>query len=393
MSSTLNDATDTFLSHPCSAPTPALLDAIRDSAAAGDQMANLVPSHDLMLDEGLFHILVPRELGGAAGTPTDWFDAGLAIAAADPSAGWIMLQGAVQSAWIAVSADPSFASAFFARRQTIATSSAGQATAERNGDEYVVHNARWAYVSGSEGASHLGGMVRTTRPDGAPESRMVLVPAGDATIERSWDTHGLRGTGSHHVDLGDTLTVPATQTFTWPTLTITRPGPLATAARHTLWLISVSAAAVNLGAARQALDAAVASAQTKLHRFDTVPLIRQSPFVRAIAALEGQVELAEAGLRRLLDELWDQASAGERPTLVQRARLRLAAAHAVETGSQVVREAISLVGADALHRSHPLERLARDTEMLRNHVVVSPSTREQLGTVLLGTYEGPPAFV
>ena len=31
--------------------------------------------------------------------------------------------------------------------------------------------------------------------------------------------------------------------------------------------------------------------------------------------------------------------------------------------------------------------------MLRNHVVVSPSTREQLGTVLLGTYEGPEAFV
>jgi hypothetical protein len=26
-------------------------------------------------------------------------------------------------------------------------------------------------------------------------------------------------------------------------------------------------------------------------------------------------------------------------------------------------------------------------------VVVSPSTREQLGTVLLGTYEGPQAFV
>ena len=83
----------------------------------------------------------------------------------------------------------------------------------------------------------------------------------------------------------------------------------------------------------------------------------------------------------------------KQPTAAQRARLRLAAAHAVDTGSHVVREAISLVGADALHRSHPLERLARDAEMLRNHVVVSPSTREQLGTVLPGTYEGPPGLV
>ena len=150
-------------------------------------------------------------------------------------------------------------------------------------------------------------MVRTTRPDGAPETRMVLVPAAEATIERSWDTHGLRGTGSHHVDLGESMIVPATQTFTWPVLTIARPGTLATAAAHTLWMVSVSAAAVNLGAARRAIAEATRRPSTKLHRFDTVPVIHQSPFIRGIAELQGQVELAVAGLRRLLDELWDQA--------------------------------------------------------------------------------------
>ena len=393
MPSTMDAAPDTFLPPPDLPPTQELLDTIRDSAAAGDAAGDLVSAHDLMLDEGLFHILVPRELGGAGATATDWFDAGLAIAEADPSAGWIMLQGAVQAAWVAVGADPSFAAVFFSRRQTIATSSAGQATAERHGDELLVRDARWGYVSGSQGASYLGGMVRTTSHDGTPETRMVLVPATEATIERSWDTHGLRGTGSHHVELGEVVTVPAARTFTWPVLSVTRPSTLAIAARHALWMISVSAAAVNLGAARRALDAATTSAQTKLHRFDTVPLIRQSPFIRARADLDSQVELAVAGLRHLLDELWQQASAGDEPTLVQRARLRLAAAHAVDTGSRVVREATALVGADALHRSHPLERLARDTEMLRHHVVVSPSTREQLGTVLLGAYEGPAAFV
>jgi alkylation response protein AidB-like acyl-CoA dehydrogenase len=366
---------------------------IRDGAAASDDSGDLVASHDRMLDEGLFHILVPRDLGGAGGAAADWFDAGLTIAAADPAAGWIMLQGAVQCAWVAVSADPSFASSFFATRQTIATSSAGQATAERRGDAYLVSNARWGYVSGSQGAAFLGGMVRTTGADGAPEARMILVPASDARIERTWDTHGLRGTGSHHVDLGDSLLVPAAHTFTWPVLTIARPSTLATATRHALWMVSTAAAAVNLGAARRALDEAIATAQTKQHRFDTVPLVRQPTFIRGLADLEGHVELAGAGLRRLLDELWQGAAAGAQPTARQRARLRLAAAHAVDTGSHVVRQAISLVGADALHRAHPLERLARDAEMLRNHVVVSPSTREQLGAVVLGSYEGPEGFV
>ena len=370
-----------------------LLQAIRDTAAAADQSGDLVGSHDQMVDGGLLHILVPRELGGAGGSVVDWFDTAVSIAHADPAAGWIMAQGAVQNAWIAVSGAPAFAIDYFRSRQTIATSSAGNATAERRGNDYVVRNARWAYVSGSQGAAYLGGMVRTTSADGAPETRMVLVPAADATILPSWDTHGLRGTGSHHVDLGESLIVPVEHTFLWPILGNSLPGTLATAAHPTLWMVSVSAAAVNLGAARRAIEDAIASAQTKLHRFDAAPVARQSTFIRAVAGLEGQVELAVAGLRRLLDDLWQDAAAGVPPAATQRARLRLAAAHAVDTGAHVVRETISLVGADALHRSHPLERLARDSEMLRNHVVVSPSTREQLGTVLMGTYEGPPGLV
>jgi alkylation response protein AidB-like acyl-CoA dehydrogenase len=370
-----------------------LLQAIHDSAAGGDQTGDLVGSHDRMVADGLFHILVPREFGGAGGTVLDWFDSALAVAEADPAAAWIMAQGAVQNAWIAVSGSPEFATEFFRLRQTIATSSAGNATADRVGDRFVVRNARWAYVSGSQGASFLGGMVRTTNPDGAPETRMILVPAGDATILPSWDTLGLRGTGSHNIELGDEVIVPVSRTFTWPTLTITRPGPLANVAVHTLWLISLSAAAVNLGAARRAITEATASAEHKVHRFDTVPVIQQSPFLRGIAELHGQVELATAGLRALLDELWDRALDGDQPTAAQRARLRLAAAAAITTGADVVRAAQLLTGADALHRAHPLERLGRDTQMLLNHVITNPSTREQLATVLLGSYQGPAGLV
>ena len=124
-----------------------------------------------------------------------------------------------------------------------------------------------------------------------------------------------------------------------------------------------------------------------------MPVIQQSPFIRGIAELHGQVELATAGLRRLLDELWERAVDRGAADREQRARLRLAAAHAVDTGADVVREAHLLIGADALHRAHPLERLGPRHQMLLNHVVSSPSTREQLGTVLLGTYEGPQGFV
>ena len=370
-----------------------LLEAVRESAAEADRAGNLVGCHDRMLADGLFHILVPREFGGAEGTVVDWFDNALDVAHADPAAGWIMAQGAAQSAWVAVAGADEFAAEFFRRPQTIATSSAGSATAERHSDHYVVRNARWAYVSGCQGAAYVGGLVRTSTMDGTPESRMVLVPAAEATILSSWDTLGLRGTGSHHIDLGDEVVIPADRTFTWPRLTITRPGPLATAAEHTAWFISLSAAAVNLGAARRATEEATASAEHKMHRFDTVPLVQQSPFRRGVADLHGRIELATAGLRTLLGQLWGQSMAGERADAESRARLRLAAASAIQAGADVVREAQLLIGADAMHRAHPLERLGRDSQMLLNHVATSPSTREQLAAVLLGTYEGPPGFI
>ena len=222
---------------------------------------------------------------------------------------------------------------------------------------------------------------------------MVLVPAADATIVPSWDTLGLRGTGSHHIDLGDEIAVPASHTFTWPGLPSRSPVPWPTLAAHTLWLISVSAAAVNLGAARRAIAEATSSAEHKLHRFDTVPVIQQSPFIRGIAELHGQVDLATAGLRGLLERLWENAIDGEQPTTEQRARVRLAAAAATHTGAEVVRAAQLLTGADALHgpiRSNASDATARCCSTTSSRTLRPASSSR---TVLLGSYQGPPAFI
>ena len=184
--------------------------------------------------------------------------------------------------------------------------------------------------------------------------------------------------------------MPASRTFTWPALTVTRPGVLANATT-TVAMISYSAAAVMLGVARRAVEVAAQSAEQKRRPLEKLPLVEQAPFLRGYAGLNGRIELATAGLRHLLDELWSRAGDGEAPDAIGRARLRLAAADAVATGAEVVRDAALLVGADATHRSHPLERLTRDSQMLVHHVSVNAPSQERLGTVLLGSYGGPPA--
>jgi alkylation response protein AidB-like acyl-CoA dehydrogenase len=138
---------------------------------------------------------------------------------------------------------------------------------------------------------------------------------------------------------------------------------------------------------------AVESAEQKRRPLEKLPLVEQAPFVRGFAGLHGRLDLATAGLRHLLDELWSRAGDGEAPDTIGRARLRLAAADAVTTGADVVRTAALLVGADATHRTHPLERITRDSQMLVHHVSVNAPSQERLGTVLLGSYGGPAGLI
>jgi alkylation response protein AidB-like acyl-CoA dehydrogenase len=374
-------------------PSPVLLAAVHDGAASADETASLVPAHDQMVADGLFHVLVPTELGGGGATIVDWFDAAYELAQVDASAGWLMAQGAAQTAWIAVGGSDDLVAEFFTTRQTLASTSATAVAAERVGDRYRLRNARWPYASGSSGAAFLGGLVASRDADGTPETRMAVVRAADATIEPTWNTTGLRGTASHHIDFGDEVEVPASFTFTWPQLTVRRPGPLAAATRSIGWMISASAAVTSLGAAQHSIRAVADAAADKKHRFDTVPVAHQAPYLRSIAELHGTIDLAVAGLRALLDDLWKGAVAGISPSPETRARLRLAAAHAAMSGADVVRTAHGLLGADALHRSNVLERLGRDGQMLLHHVSISPSTREQLARVLHGTYQGPPGLI
>jgi indole-3-acetate monooxygenase len=296
-----------------------------------------------------------------------------------------------------VASDDQFARKYFATQQTIATSGAARVLASPADDvprseTYVVQNARWPYVSGCIHADFVGGMVMIAGAEGVVETRLVLQPIEEATIRPTWDTLGLRASASHDVDLGEHVEVPAWRTLTWPELTVTRPGVLANATT-TVAMIAFSAAAVMLGAARRAVEVAVESAEQKRRPLDKLPLVEQAGFVRGFAGLYGRLDLATAGLQHLLDELWRRAGDGEAPDAIGRARLRLAATDAVTTGADVVRGAALLVGADATHRSHPLERLTRDSQMLVHHVSVNAPSQERLGTVLLGSYRAPAGLI
>jgi alkylation response protein AidB-like acyl-CoA dehydrogenase len=372
-----------------------ILEAARDlastiAARAADTEAQRRLPADLALqiaDAGLFRMAVPRRLGGAEASPTEIFTVLETVAQADAATGWcVMIAGttALAAAWL----PEHHAEAIFADPRAITGGVfAPMGKAIVDGDDFIV-SGRWAWASGSAncqwligGAAILDDGVMRTLPNGAPDHRMMFMPAGDVELIDTWDTLGMRGTGSGDMAAKD-VRIPADRSVSFMTDAPRDPGPLY--AFPPFGLLALGIAAVASGNAMAALadfktlataKKAAGSARVLAER-GTV----QTDYAKAEASLHAARALAEATIARA----WEEAHRGAALGLETRARLRLAATYLTRTAAEVTRIAYDMAGGTAVYSSHPLQRRLRDAEVATQHMMIAPPTYELTGRVLLG---------
>jgi alkylation response protein AidB-like acyl-CoA dehydrogenase len=192
-----------------------------------------------------------------------------------------------------------------------------------------------------------------------------LVPAGPGvTVEETWDSLGMRATGSHDVHLD--VTVPADALLggiEGLTLLLAQVMPQ--------WLVA-SYAAVYVGVAQAAIDAAVAH-------------VRERGLARlpAVRARIGRADAAVAAARLVVLEAAGRvdAAAGDPATnrWVWRAKLL-----AGETAMDVAASMLEAAGTSASRRGHPLERLFRDARCGSLQPATSDVCADWLGLATLG---------
>jgi alkylation response protein AidB-like acyl-CoA dehydrogenase len=355
---------------------------------------------DLVLDianAGLFKVGVSEAEGGHGADILTTLRVIEEIARADGSTGWCVAMGINtfrQSAQFAPEirrkifhSDPIGVSAGSANPR-------GRAIAAPGGYRVTGH---WFFASGCMHSSVLHGACKVfdgdaprLRPNGDQEIRICyFCPKSGARILDTWNVSGMRGTGSHDIEVDD-LFVPEEHTFSALDLRARVTGPMNR--MHGFDLAGCGFCCVGLGVARAAIDTFVELAQIKVPRSSS-ELLRDRPHVHArVGEAEALLRSGRALLFEIVGEMWETVLRVEPVTERQRANLRLAMTHAAQSAAKATHIVCETAGTTSIFTKSPLERCARDAEVVTRHNQLQFVNYEAVGRTVLGLESNSPLF-
>jgi alkylation response protein AidB-like acyl-CoA dehydrogenase len=337
---------------------------------------------------GLFGLLVPDRLGGAGAGFADYAAVAYELARGNGATALVFnMHASVTGALGAVTEELAEAlgvpeEALTARDRLLAAAAQGDwyavAMSERGvGSRLSQLSTGYEQVDGGfhikgaktfvSGAGHCSGYLVAARS--ATDQSLVsqfLVPAGakGLQVEPTWDSLGMRATGSHDLHLD--VTVPA-----GALLGGVEGLALVVAQLMPHWLVA-SYAAVYVGVAQAAVDAAVEHAAAR--GLSTLPSVR---------ARIGRADAAVAAARLAVTEAASRVDAApgdpETNRWVWRAKLL-----AGTTAAEVAASMLEAAGTSASRRGHPLERLYRDARCGSLQPATSDVCADWLGVAALG---------
>jgi acyl-CoA dehydrogenase len=353
-----------------------LVPDLRAGAAAADAAGEIdAAAFHRLRDVGLTTAMVPAELGGGGATHQQAADALRVLATGDPA---VAVTLSMHSHLVAFQRwrhhHGQDAGAVFAKVvdgailvSTGASDWVGSnGTATKADGGYRV-SARKAPASGCEVGSIA---VTSVRWDDGPDGPAVIhcaipLTAEGVSIERTWDTLGLRATGSHTIVYDDVFVPDAA-------VSLVRPADV----WHPVWNIVVGAAMPLIAAAyvgiadrARALAVEAAADTTDPAMWDLVGELsnRHTTAADVLAAM-----VADSDDLRFANT--DEHSAR---TLSRKAVI-------AESAVRTVQLAMDVVGGRGFSRSHEMQRLLRDVHAVGFHPLPAHRQRQLTGRVATG---------
>ena len=244
----------------------------------------------------------------------------------------------------------------------------GQAVVKDGGYEV---SGQWNISSGCQYANWFflnalvmaGEQVRTYE-NGQPVVIFLILPANEGEVVETWDTIGMRGTGSHDIKL-EKVFIP--QHRTTPMAPIEKPpssdyqSPLY---RNSVWYAIAALAAPALGIGRAAMNDIIDLVKSKIPNFTETILKDHQMVQMKLAEAEATLCAGRAYLFETLKSNWETAKQGARITMDQRMQLQLASTFAVQSSAKTVRIVHEIAGLTAMRESSRIQRHFRDIHVI-----------------------------
>ena len=347
------------------------------------------PLFEAMADAGLFHMAVPRVIGGGELELPTYVQVIEEVGKADASTGWCLNQGAIFGTY-AARMPREVARRIWIDTPRAVVSNTPAATAKAivvpGGYRVTGPPGGQGFSTGCRHASWVAAHAQIiengqVRLEGElPEARYMFVPVAEAELLDTWHTRGMRGTGTHHFAVNDVF-VPTDRTVLSQTAPLIEDAPLYRIPRTLLF--ASGDAAVAFGMARTCLETFSELAGAKTPRAMQALLRDQSMVQMTVGQAEAALRSGRAFLFEAVREIW-AASVNGAITLDHRANMRLATTHGIRLAAQIIDSLYNLAGATAAYEDHLLQRHFQDIHVITQHLQGRLTHYELIGRYALG---------
>lgn len=365
-----------------------LCQEIRERACRGEFDDQAYVSQDIIAklkQIGVYRALVPKRFGGNEISPREFCHLIERLSMADGSVGWVAsfgmspaYLGGLPEATLAQlyqkSPDIVFAGGIFPPQPADIT------------DQGVIVKGRWKFSSGCLGADVVGVGIspqKDHQSKGLP--CMAVIPANQVKIEMTWDTVGLKGTGSHDLIVDNVLVAKEWIFVRGEASKLPEPFfryPALSLATQVLAVVGIGVAAAALEEFRQLAPAK--SSITGGAEIASRP-VTQYEFAQA----EAEFKAARTWFYQTMDTVWHEIIADRKPTEAQISDMRLSCTHAVRVAAQVARKMQMLAGMTAIYTNNIFSRFVNDTNVVTQHAFMGDATLQNAGLVSFGLKPAP----
>lgn len=343
-----------------------------------------------MAEAGLFRTMVPKRYGGYQGSVRTHLEVSAAVAEACGSSAWVLALTNV-CAWFTGLFDARAQDDVFAKSPDVRVAGVfSPSTQVQRVEGGLVASGKWFWSSGCLHADWAMLGLLELDQNGAPVNQyLALMPMSELSIEDTWYTAGMKGTGSNCVIAKDVFVPDYRMLPLMKAVGGDYPTPFKDEEAYRAAFIPVAAlilVGAQLGLSRAALAHVIEKAPQRA--------IAYTSFKKQSDSVAFQMQLAKAALKidtahlhafRAADDIDNAALRGEYLDYTTRARVRADTGYVAQYASDAINLLMTAHGAGSFADASLMQRLWRDSNTAARHaIVLQPVGEEIYGKALLG---------